>query len=88
MVLGKFQWECLAFFFFFLIEWSLNFHKFIFSSSVISSARPQGHVGKHWKGSQVLDRGLDGASLGPDLVGLCLPGDGRMEVRQTHFVGV
>ena len=65
MVLGKFQWECLAFFF--LIEWSLNFHKFIFSSSVISSARPQGHVGKHWKGSQVLDRGLDVASLGPGL---------------------
>ena len=36
VILGEFQWECLAFF----TEWRLNFHKFIFSPSVISSERP------------------------------------------------
>lgn len=32
MVLGTLQWECLAFF----VEWSLNFLKFILFSSVVS----------------------------------------------------
>lgn len=32
MVLGMLQWECLAFF----VEWSLNFLKFILFSSVVS----------------------------------------------------
>lgn len=77
VVLGKLQWERLAFF----IKWNLNFHEFPFSS-VISFERPAGAHSQPRKDSWVLALGLDG-SLGPGPVGLCLLGGGRVQVRKT-----
>lgn len=66
------------------MEFKLSQVYFVFFCGFFSSERLQGHVCEHWKGSHVSDRGLDGASLHPGPVGLCLLGVGcRMEVRET-----
>lgn len=73
MILGEFQWECLAFF----TDWRLNFHRFTFSPSVISSERPL--AGACWHIAERQPGFLDAASLGPSLAGRCLLGGGLQD---------
>lgn len=63
VVLGKFQWERLAFF----VEWSLNFHKFILFSPAVSFLLKgcRGAFMSTGKVAMCSDRGLDGASYRP-----------------------
>lgn len=81
LVLGMLQWECLAFF----VEWSLNFLKFILFSSVVSFLLKgcRGTFASTRKVAGFWIVGQMGGLPPPGPVGFCQLGVRRMEVRET-----